>query len=97
MFDLQNLFSSSNNTIHLTGKLFYLKKCFWLALMLRRNLLFWNILLNRNKNPPILASHSILCRESINIVMIRGVLFSYILDFLIYREISSLTFNLRQG
>ena len=39
MFDLQNQVSSSNNTIHLTGKLSK-KKCFWLTFNLRANLTF---------------------------------------------------------
>ena len=38
MFDLQNQVSSSNNTIHLTGKLSK-KKCFWLTFNLRANLI----------------------------------------------------------
>ena len=39
MFDLQNQVSSSNNTIHPTGKLSK-KTCFWLIFNLRANLTF---------------------------------------------------------
>ena len=52
MFDLQNQFSSSKNTIHLTGKLLKEKMFQWLTFNFRCNLTFSEYSRESSKIPP---------------------------------------------